>query len=75
MMLLARRRGALVVFLMSAAVNPFFAPMAFTLGTMRFRLWKFFLMCWAGQTVKCIGIAYAGYLGLGTVLRWLEVIP
>lgn len=75
MMLLARRRGALVVFLMSAAINPFFAPMAFTLGTMRFRLWKFFLMCWAGQTVKCIGIAYCGYLGLGTVLRWLEVIP
>ena len=73
--LLARRRGALVVFLMSVAINPFFAPMAFTLGTMRFRLWKFFLMCWAGQTVKCIGIAYAGYLGLGTALRWLEVIP
>ena len=73
--LLAQRRGALVVFLMSVAINPFFAPMAFTLGTMRFRLWKFFLMCWAGQTVKCIGIAYAGYLGLGTALRWLEVIP
>lgn len=73
--LLARRRGALVVFLMSVAINPFFAPMAFALGTTRFRLWKFFLMCWAGQTVKCIGIAYAGYLGLGTALRWLEVIP
>jgi len=73
--ILARRRGALVVFLMSVAINPFFAPMAFALGTTRFRLWKFFLMCWAGQTVKCIGIAYAGYLGLGTALRWLEVIP
>lgn len=72
--ILARRRGALVVFLMSVAINPFFAPMAFALGTTRFRLWKFFLMCWAGQTVKCIGIAYAGYLGLGTILRWMEIL-
>jgi len=71
---LAQRRGALVVFLMSVAINPFFAPMAIGLGTMRFRLWKFFLMCWAGQTVKCIGIAYCGYLGLGTILRWLEIV-
>ncbi|MBA7653010.1 hypothetical protein ES703_60850 [subsurface metagenome] len=73
-MALAQRRGALVVFLMSVAINPFFAPMAIALGTMRFRLWKFFLMCWAGQTVKCVAIAYAGYLGLGTILRWLEAI-
>jgi len=71
---IARRRGSLVVFLMSAAINPFFVPMAIGMGTLRFRAWKFFLMCWAGQTVKSICIAYAGYLGLGIVLRWLEVI-
>ena len=71
---IAQRRGSLVVFLMSAAINPFFVPMAIGMGTLRFRAWKFFLMCWAGQTVKSIGIAYAGYLGLGIVLRWLEVI-
>ena len=73
-MAIARKRGSLVVFLMSAAINPFFIPMALGMGTLRFRLWKFFLMCWAGQTVKSIGIAYCGYLGLGTFLRWLEVI-
>ena len=71
---LARRRGSLVVFLMSAAINPFFIPMAIGMGTLRFRAWKFFLMCWAGQTVKTIAIAYTGYLGLGSILRWLEVI-
>lgn len=71
---IARRRGSLVVFLMSVAINPFFVPMAIGMGTLRFRLWKFFLMCWAGQTLKSIGIAYCGYLGLGTFLRWLEVI-
>jgi membrane protein YqaA with SNARE-associated domain len=71
---IAKRRGSLVVFLMSAAINPFFVPMAIGMGTLRFRWWKFFLMCWAGQTVKSIGIAYAGYLGLGITLRWLQII-
>jgi len=71
---IARRRGSLVVFLMSAAINPFFVPMAIGMGTLRFRWWKFFLMCWAGQTVKSIGIAYAGFLGLGIVLRWLQIV-
>jgi len=71
---IARRRGSLVVFLMSAAINPFFVPMAIGMGTLRFRAWKFFLMCWAGQTVKSIGIAYCGYLGLGIALRWLQII-
>lgn len=73
-MAIARRRGSLVVFLMSAAINPFFVPMAIGMGTLRFRLWKFFLMCWAGQTVKSIAIAYCGYLGLGIALRWLQII-
>lgn len=71
---IAKRRGALVVFLMSAAINPFFVPMAIGMGTLRYRWWKFFLMCWAGQTVKSIGIAYAGFLGLGIVLRWLNIV-
>ncbi len=74
MIALARRRGALVVFVMSATINPFFVPVAIGLGTMRFKLWKFFLACWAGQTVKCIVIAYAGYLGLGTFLRWIDIL-
>jgi membrane protein YqaA with SNARE-associated domain len=71
---IAQRRGSLVVFLMSAAINPFFVPMAIGMGTLRFSSRKFFLMCWAGQTVKSIGIAYAGYLGLGIALRWLHII-
>jgi len=71
---IAKRRGSLVVFLMSAAINPFFVPMAIGMGTLRFRSWKFFLMCWAGQTVKSIAIAYCGYLGLGIALRWLQII-
>ena len=67
----AHRRGALAVFVLSVLPNPFFTPMAISMGTMRFRLAKFSFACWAGQTVKAIGIAYCGYLGLGSFLRWM----
>jgi len=67
----AQHRGSLVVFLMSAMLNPIFFPMAFAMGASRFRLWKFFIMCWAGNTVKSMIIAYLGYFGLAALLRWL----
>jgi len=67
----AHRRGTLAVFVLSVLPNPFFTPMAISMGTMRFRLIKFSFACWAGQTVKTIGIAYCGYLGLGSFLRWM----
>ena len=69
----AQRRGVIVVFIISAVFNPIFAPVAIALGVLRFRLWKFFLMCWAGNTVKGLTIAYCGYFGLGALLRWLEI--
>jgi len=68
-----RRRGSLAVFIMSAVFNPLFIPMAITLGMLRFRLWKFFVLCWAGNTVKSLAIAYAGYLGLRSLLHWIGV--
>ena len=69
----AKHRGSLVVFLMSAVLNPIFFPMAFAMGASRFKLWKFFTMCWAGNTVKSMIIAYLGYFGLGALLRWLGI--
>ena len=68
-----RRRGSLTVFLMSAMLNPVFFPMAFAIGASRFRMWRFFIMCWAGNTVKSMTIAYLGYFGLGSLLRWLGI--
>ncbi len=64
-----RRRGSLAVFIMSAVFNPFFIPMAITMGMLHFRLWKFFVLCWAGNTVKSLAIAYAGYLGLRSLFH------
>ena len=68
-----KRRGSLAVFIMSAVFNPLFIPMAITLGMLRFRLWKFFVLCWAGNTVKSLAIAYAGYLGLRSILNWVGI--
>lgn len=67
----AQKRGSVVVFLMSAMLNPAFAPMAIAMGALRFRLFKFFIMCVAGNLVKAMVVSYAGYLGVGTLLRWL----
>ncbi len=69
----AQHRGSLVIFLMSAVLNPFFFPMAFAIGASRYRMWKFFIMCWAGNTVKSMMIAYLGYFGLGALLRWIGI--
>lgn len=67
----AQNKGLVVVFIMSAMLNPVFAPMALAMGALRFRPIKFFLMCVAGNMVKAMIVAYAGYLGVGTLLRWL----
>ncbi len=70
----AHFRGSLVVFVMSAMLNPVFAPMAIALGAIRFRLAKFFLWCSAGNIVKSLLISYCGYFGLGSLLRWLGAL-
>lgn len=69
----ARRRGSIVVFFMSAMFNPLFLPMTLGMAVLRFQAWKFFLWCWAGNTVKSLFVAYCGYFGLGAFLRWAGV--
>jgi membrane protein DedA with SNARE-associated domain len=69
----AEKRGSLAIFIMSAIFNPFFFPMAFAIGASRFKLWKFFTMCWAGNTVKSLFVAYLGYFGLGSILRMFGI--
>ena len=71
----AQKKGSIVVFVMSAMFNPVFAPMAIAMGALRFRLAKFFLMCVAGNILKALVVSWAGYLGLGTLLRWLGGSP
>jgi membrane protein YqaA with SNARE-associated domain len=69
----AHSRGSLIVFLMSVIFNPAFGPIAITMGAIRFQMTRFFLLCWAGNTIKSLIIAYCGYFGMGALLRWLGV--
>jgi uncharacterized membrane protein YdjX (TVP38/TMEM64 family) len=73
MMEFAKRRGALAIFILSMIPNPVFAPVAVSMGAMRFGWWKFFAACWGGSTIKAMALAYLGYLGLGSALRWFGV--
>jgi membrane protein DedA with SNARE-associated domain len=69
-----RRRGEIAVFLMSAILNPLFYPFTALAGMLRFGLAKFFFLCWAGKTIKNTVIAYLGYFGLRSILRWVGVM-
>jgi uncharacterized membrane protein YdjX (TVP38/TMEM64 family) len=68
-----RDRGSMAVFLMSAIFNPVFFPMAMAMGTSRFKLWKFFIMCCTGNIIKSLFIAYLGYYGLGSILKAIGI--
>lgn len=67
------RRGSLVLFVLSAVLNPFFYPAALAAGALRFGIYKYFFICWGGKTIKGITVAAAGYWGLGGLLRLLGV--
>ena len=68
-----KRRGSLVLFVLSTVLNPFFYPAAIVAGATRFGLRKYLLICWAGKTIKGISVAAAGYWGLGALLRAMGV--
>jgi len=68
-----RNRGSIAVFAMSAIFNPLFYPFTAIAGMLRFGLIKFFILCWAGKTVKGMVVAYAGYFGLRSLLHWVGV--
>ena len=69
----AKRRAVLAVFLLSIYPNPVLTPMILGIGAMRFRFTKFFLACWAGKTAQSLILAYLGYFGLGSLLRFLGI--
>lgn len=65
------RRGSLVLFVLSAVLNPFFYPAALAAGALRFGIRKYFIICWGGKTIKGMTVAFAGYWGLRGLLRLL----
>ena len=67
------RRGAVAIFLMSAIINPLYYPFTAMAGMMHYGLLKYFLLSWAGKTVKNTAVAYLGMLGLGSLLRYVGI--
>jgi membrane protein YqaA with SNARE-associated domain len=63
------KRGALILFLLSATLNPFFYPAGLAAGAVRFGIWKYFFICLVGKTIKGMTVAFAGYYGLNAILR------
>lgn len=63
--------GSVILFIASAMIiSPFyFAGLA--AGSLRMGLLRFFLISWAGKTVRYMIIAIAGYWGLRVLLDWI----
>ncbi len=65
-------KGGYWTLFISAAliISPYyFAGLA--AGSCRMGLWKFFLISWAGKTIRYMMVAYAGYYGLNVLLKWI----
>ncbi len=70
---LMERRGSLVLFILSAVMNPFFFPTSLACGAVRFGIKRYFLIAFAGKFIKCSAIAYAGYFGLRGIFNALGI--
>jgi len=57
-----KRHGSLAIFLLSVFPIPFhiIKLVNASAGASRFPVWKVFLLCWSGKTIKCFYIAVAG---------------
>jgi membrane protein DedA with SNARE-associated domain len=73
LMRLMERRGSLVLFVLSAVMNPFFFPTSLACGAVRFGIKKYFIIVLAGKFIKCSAIAYAGYFGLHSLFGALGI--
>jgi membrane protein YqaA with SNARE-associated domain len=70
----ARRHGSWASFAMSAAFNPLHLPMTIAMGTLHYSPLKFFFFSFLGNTVKNLFLAFCGYFGLGSLLRFLGML-
>lgn len=66
------KKGAWALFITSAIVISPFYPAGLAAGSLRMGLIKFFLITWAGKTVRYLYVALAGYYGLEFILKLLR---
>jgi uncharacterized membrane protein YdjX (TVP38/TMEM64 family) len=65
-----KRWGGLTIFLVSAIPNFLIKLATIAAGSLRYPLWRFFIFCWSGKTIKSFAFAFAGY-GLFEGIRHL----
>ncbi len=70
---LIERRGTLLLFVLSALMNPVFFPASLACGAVRMGAKKYFLIAFSGKFIKCSAIAYAGYFGLRGIFAALGI--
>ncbi len=68
---IAGKGGSWALFITSALLISPFYPAGLAAGSLRVGLLRFFLVSWAGKTVRYIVVAYAGYWGLHFLLKWI----
>ncbi len=54
-----RRRGWLVLFLVTLVPNPIFDLVGIAAGVLRYPLWRFLTIVWLGKLLKFLALAYA----------------
>ncbi|MBM3157255.1 MAG: VTT domain-containing protein [Chloroflexi bacterium] len=67
-----KRRGAIVIFVLSFVPNPLFDLAGAAAGVLKYPVWKFLVFCFLGKTPKNILIALAGAWALEGVRQFLE---
>ena len=67
-----KRRGSIVIFVLSFVPNPIFDLAGMAAGVLRYPLWKFITVCFLGKTPKFILVALAGAWALNGVLEFLK---
>ena len=65
-----RRRGWLVLFVISAVPNPLFDVAGIAAGALRYPLWRYLVFVGLGKQVKFFMIAYGCYYSV----QWLKVV-
>jgi membrane protein DedA with SNARE-associated domain len=66
-----KRFGNTAVFAISAIPNPVHLPITLALGAAKFSPRNWVLLSLAGNLVKCMAIAFAGYFGVAFILHLL----
>lgn len=67
------RRGNWVLFLFAAGPLPVDVA-GVVAGALRFPLWKFLLIVWAGKTIKYVVLMVLASLGIQWLLKWVDIL-